>query len=130
MATVEVAEDWADSYARTIGPFRDLAKQYHDDPGYRRRVETDPVATFREKGIDLPDNTEVRIRANTDDKLYILMPSDSNRALEDATLETVSGGVGGFPFDQSIFAARVGGGSIFLLNTLMQQYAADALGKR
>ena len=92
MATVDISKGWADAYARNIGPFRELAERYHDDPGFRRRAEADPVAAFRENGIELPGNAEIRIKVNTDDKLYILMPPDPNLTLRDEGLEMLSGG--------------------------------------
>ena len=98
MAEVETDDVWAEAYSRNVGPFRALVRRYHDDAGYRRRVQADPIAAFREQGIEWPeggvppDGVEVRAVANTDDKFHVVLPSDPNWDLSDETLAGASGG--------------------------------------
>ena len=40
----------ADAYTKNIGPFEELLKRYHTDPGYRSRLELNPIAEFRGGG--------------------------------------------------------------------------------
>ena len=95
---IEADSVWAEAYSRNIGPFRALVRRYHDDAGYRRRVQADPIAAFREQGIEwpaggaAPDGVEVRVVANTDDRLYVVLPSDPNWDLGDEALAGASGG--------------------------------------
>ena len=92
MATIEVEDVSAEAYRRSIGAFHDLASRYHSDADYRRRVEADPVATFRENGIELPRGVEIRVTANTDDKLHVVLPPDPNTELGDEAITAVAGG--------------------------------------
>ena len=98
MAEVETYDVWAEAYSRNVGPFLALARRYREDAGYRRRVQADPIAAFREQGIEWPaggvalDGVEVRVVANTDDRLYVVLPSEPNWDLSDETLAAVAGG--------------------------------------
>ena len=91
---IDVDAAVAEAYTQNIGPLRDMLKQYHADPDYRNRVEADPIAILQEMGIDaeLPDGFEVRVSANTDDVLYVVMPRDPNADLSDEMLDVVAGG--------------------------------------
>ena len=77
--------------------FREAVRRYHDDPDYRRRVDADPVGTFRESGVNfldgVPDSVEIQVRANTDETLYVVVPSDPNFDLTDENLSPLSGGL-------------------------------------
>ena len=77
-----------------VDAFRALAERYHDDPAYRRRVQADPVAAFAEKGLDLPAGIEVRVVANTDDRVYVPIPPDPSLVLNDEMLNDAAGGGG------------------------------------
>ena len=88
MATIDITN----TVHQQMNQFRALVQRYHADPDYRRQVETDPVAAFREQGMELPSNIEVRVLANTDDTFYMVLPPDPNMDLGDETLDAVAGG--------------------------------------
>ena len=94
MATIDITATPSSAVHRQINQFRALVQRYHADPNYRRQVETDPVAAFREQGMELPSDIAVRVLANTDDTRYIIMPPDPNADLGDEMLANVAGGAG------------------------------------
>ena len=96
MATIDITDASASAVHRRMNQFRALVQRYHADPDYRRQVEADPVAAFREQGMELPGNIAVRVLANTDDTRYIIMSPDPNADLGDETLAAIAGGAGSF----------------------------------
>ena len=92
MATIDITDTSASAVHQQMSQFRVLVQRYHADPDYRRQVEADPVAAFREQGMKLPSNIAVRVLANTDDRLYIVLPPDPNTDLGDEILAAVAGG--------------------------------------
>ena len=92
MATTDATNASATAVHRQMNQFRALVQRYHADPDYRGQVEADPVAAFREQGIELPSNIAVRVLANTDDTLYMVLPPDPNMDLDDEMLTAVAGG--------------------------------------
>ena len=92
MASIDLQGISAEELSRRFAALRALVGHYHNDPAYRRRVEADPVAAFAEKGIDLPANIEIRVVANTDDRLYVAFPADPSLALNDEAFAAVAGG--------------------------------------
>ena len=75
-----------------INAVRSLVSRYHSDSLYRRQVHSDPVSAFRAYGIELPSNLQIRVEANTSDRIYVVMPPDPNSALGDEALAAVAGG--------------------------------------
>ena len=94
MATIDITETLSSAVRRQISQFRALVQRYHTDADYRCQVEADPVAAFREQGMELPSNIAVRVLANTDDTRYVIIPLDPNMDLRDEMLATVAGGSG------------------------------------
>ena len=94
MATIDITDASASAVHQKINQFRALLKRYHADPDYRRQIEVDPVATFREQGMELPSNIAVRVLANTDDTFYMVLPPDPNTSLGDELLNSVASGAG------------------------------------
>ena len=92
MATIDITDASASALHQRMNQFRALVQRYHADPDYRRQVEADPVATFREQGIELPSDIAVRVLANTDDTFYMVLPPDPNMDLGDEMLAAVAGG--------------------------------------
>ena len=88
MATIDITN----AFHQRMNQFRALVQRYHADPDYRRQVEADPVVAFREQGMELPSNIAVRVLANTDDTLYVVLPPDPNMDLGDEMLTAVAGG--------------------------------------
>ena len=92
MATIDITDASVTVVYRQINQFRALVQRYHADPDYRRQVEADPVAAFREQGMELPSDIAVRVLANTDDTLYMVLPPDPNMDLGDEMLTAIAGG--------------------------------------
>ena len=88
MATI----DMTNAVHQQMNQLRASVQRYHADPDYRGQVETDPVAAFREQGMELPSNIAVRVLANTDDTRYVIMPPDPNMDFGDEMLAGVAGG--------------------------------------
>ena len=93
MATIDITDTLTSAVHRRMNQFRALVQRYHADADYRRQVEADPMAAFREQGMELPSNIAVRVLANTDDTRYIIIPPDPNMNLGDELLIPVAGGV-------------------------------------
>ena len=92
MANIELTDISAAAARHHISRFRRLVQRYHDEPGFRRQLEADPLATFRDAGINLPSNIEVRVATNTHHKHYVVLPPDPNTELGDEMLDTMAGG--------------------------------------
>ena len=88
MATIDITN----AVHHRMNQFQALVQRYHADADYRRQVEADPVAAFREQGMELPSDIAVRVLANTDDTRYVIMPPDPNTDLGDELLAAVAGG--------------------------------------
>ena len=91
MATIDITDASASAVHRHMNQFRALVQRYHADPDYRGQVEADPVAAFREQGMELPSDIAVRVLANTDETRYIVMPPDPNTDLGDELLAAIAG---------------------------------------
>ena len=92
MATTDIVDASATAVHRRMNQFRALVQRYHADADYRGQVEADPVAAFREQGMELPSDIAVRVLANTDDTFYMVIPPDPNAGLGDEMLAAVAGG--------------------------------------
>ena len=88
MVTIDITNE----FHQQMNQFRALVQRYYADPDYRRQVEADPVAAFREQGMELPSDIAVRVLANTDDTFYVVLPPDPNTDLGDEMLAAVAGG--------------------------------------
>ena len=70
-----------------------VARNYRDDSDFRRRVASEPRAALAGVGLEIePPEMEVRVRANTEDVVYVAMPPDPNVALRDDQSASVVGG--------------------------------------
>ena len=94
MVIIDITDTSASAVHQQMNQFRALVQRYHADPDYRGQVEADPVAAFREQGMELPSNIAVRVLAQTDDTHYIIMPPDPNMDLGDEMLAHVAGSGG------------------------------------
>ena len=92
MATIDITDTLTSTVQQRMNQFRALVQRYHADPNYRRQVETDPVAAFREQRVELPSDIAIRVLANTDDTLYMVLPPDPNMDLGDEMLTAIAGG--------------------------------------
>ena len=73
----------------------DIAGECRDNPETRAELDADPRAFFAERGVDVPDGTEVRVADDTADAVHLVMPPNPNNAISDDTLTGVAGGSGG-----------------------------------
>ena len=77
---LEQAEEYAQVVAKTW-----------EDEGFKRRLVTDPRAVLREFGIAVPDGQTVRVVENTDETVYVALPTKPAGALSDGQLARVGG---------------------------------------
>ena len=86
------AEGVADVFERRY----EFAERYYGDESLRARVGTaEPEETLSQLGIDLPEDVETRIVANSGDVTYFVFPPDPNARLSDESLSGVAGGLRG-----------------------------------
>ena len=81
------------SFRDVLQSMRDVALQYGADAEFRARVDDDPVAVLREKGIDIasPEKGDVRLYVNDERTMHIVFPPAPGQ-LGDAKLGQVAGG--------------------------------------
>ena len=92
MVIIDITDTLTSAVHQRMKQFRALVQRYHADADYRRQVETDPVAAFREQGMELPSDIAVRVLANTDDTFYMVLPPDPNTGLGEEVLAAIAGG--------------------------------------
>lgn len=96
---------------------RIIARAWSDD-GFRQKLLSNPAATLKAEGVDLPAGREVRIMEDTDKLLHLVLPARPGD-LSDADLENVAGGrsaagegsAGLPPIKQFVAAGRTAPGS-------------------
>ena len=69
-----------------------LGERYHTDPAFRRSVASGGRAALAEMGLELPAGVDVKVVANTDERLYLPMPPNPNKDLSDQSLVSAFGG--------------------------------------
>ncbi len=62
------------------------------DPRFRAELEVDPHAALADRGMTMPENTELRVHVNTSDTTHVVFPGDPNATISDEGLQTVAGG--------------------------------------
>ena len=75
------------------GVYRAIGDAWENDPAYRALFESDPRRALAGKGLELPAGVDVRVRANSADRVHFVLPPDPNAVLGDETLASVHGGV-------------------------------------
>jgi hypothetical protein len=69
-----------------------IAKAWMDE-GFKARLLSDPMATFKEEGVEIPPGVEVRIAVDTDKIRHLLLPmKPAGEELSDAQLADVAAG--------------------------------------
>ena len=68
-----------------------IAKAWADDV-FRQRMLSDAHAALKEEGVKLPAGLELRVVQNTENLLFIGLPTSSSRALSGKELGDVAGG--------------------------------------
>ena len=64
------------------------------DEALKARFLSDPKAVLAERGIDMPDNIDVKVVENSDNTVHITMPKAPSGSTE-LTDEELAGAVGG-----------------------------------
>ena len=72
---------------------RTLGDAWENDPAYRALLVADPRKALAGKGLELPEDVDLRIHVNSGDTTYCVFPPDPNTDLTDNTLASVHGGV-------------------------------------
>ena len=54
--------------------YTDLVARFYGDPDFKARMEADPTALLKEKGMAVPEGTRVELLFNTDDLVHIVLP--------------------------------------------------------
>lgn len=74
-------------------PYTKIIAQAWSDPEYRERLLRNPKVAMAEAGMTIPDNVEVKVHADTDEVIHIVLPaSPAGEALSAQDLERVAGG--------------------------------------
>jgi len=81
-----------DVIARNKESFDRLAARYRSEAAYRAAVDRDPREALQGIGMPIPAGVQVRIAADSDEVMHIVMPPDPNTDLADEALEMVAGG--------------------------------------
>jgi hypothetical protein len=69
-----------------------IAKAWMDE-GFKARLLSDPMATLKEEGVEIPPGVEVRIAVDTDKIRHLLLPmKPAGEELSDAQLADVAAG--------------------------------------
>ena len=69
-----------------------IADRYHADADFRCSLGLDGRNVLGGMGLEFPDGMEIRVAANSGDRLYLAMPPDPNTDLGDQTLTAIAGG--------------------------------------
>ena len=77
-----------------LDKLQSLAEDYHSDPDVRAMVESDPKAVLAKYDVPYPPHLDIRIVANTDDIINIVMPDNPNMELTDESLMAAAGAGG------------------------------------
>ena len=83
---------------RALG--RVIARALADD-SFRQKFLSDTVATLKEEGVELPAGLELRVVQNTDNLLFVGLPTTSSRELSEEELGDVAGGEPAHPISFS-----------------------------
>jgi hypothetical protein len=69
-----------------------IAKAWLDE-GFKARLLSDPMATLKEEGVEIPPGVEVRVAVDTDKIRHLLLPmKPAGEELSDAQLADVAAG--------------------------------------
>jgi hypothetical protein len=60
----------------------EIAAKALDDDEYRQALIADPKSVLREEGLVVPDEIEVVVVENTEDRIYLVLPSQPAKAVE------------------------------------------------
>ena len=81
-----------EGFQRSARQIVSIADAYREDPDFRANVDSDPVATLAENGVELLPDTEVRVVEDTAEVFHFVLPPDFNIDMSDEMLDMVAGG--------------------------------------
>lgn len=71
-----------------------IAKTWDDD-GFKKKLIANPGETFKEEGLEMPSDVEVRVVEDSDKVVYLVLPPNpSTDELTDDQMERISGAGG------------------------------------
>ena len=72
--------------------YRTLGDAWENDPAYRALLVADPRKALAGKGLELPEDVELRVHVDSGGTTYCVFPPDPNTELTDDALAAVHGG--------------------------------------
>ena len=72
--------------------FEEYTRRLREDPGFRAKLQADPVAALAEWGLSVTPGVEFRVVENSPDVRYFVLPVDLNIPLPDSQMQAVAGG--------------------------------------
>jgi hypothetical protein len=74
--------------------FSKLIAKSWSDPAFKKRLISDPRAVLSENGIQVPQNTKVKVMESTSEEwVVVIPPAPANGELSDEALRGASGGI-------------------------------------
>lgn len=74
-------------------PYQSIITKAWSDAEFKERLLREPKAVMAEAGVPIPDNVEVRVYADSDEVVHMVLPaSPAGEALSADQLEQVAGG--------------------------------------
>ena len=62
------------------------------DEGFKKMLLSDPAATLKAEGLELPAGTSLKVLQNTDTVFHLVIPAKPTGDLSDQDLDKVAGG--------------------------------------
>jgi hypothetical protein len=63
-----------------------------NDPAFKKRLLNEPQKVLRENGIELPSGKELKITETTDKIIYLNLPADPGKELQNDMLKNIVAG--------------------------------------
>lgn len=71
--------------------FQDVIAKCWADERFKAQLISNPVATLKSEGINLPAGMQVEVHENTNHQMFMVIPKPPT-TIDDETLDTVAGG--------------------------------------
>ena len=71
---------------------QEFAQKFLGDENFRQEFKSDPKASMRAHGVDVPEGIEIVVVESTPQKHYVAMPPLQSGEISDEQLAGVSGG--------------------------------------
>ncbi len=73
-------------------PLQDIVKRCWEDAAFRERLATDPAATLRAEGVEVPEGVTVRVVVESETERALVIPPPPDTRLADEELSGIHGG--------------------------------------